>query len=84
MTAGGLKYVIPSTLSTGASANAIACQTHREIFLNSGFSQVFGSSEKQYIPEQMVVIRGTPYRNIPDTLLGFMSSFGATWVVNHI
>lgn len=45
-TAGELKYVISSTLSTGAFANAIQCQTHREIFLKSGFGQVFWSSEK--------------------------------------
>ena len=70
-TAGEPKYVISSPLSTGASANAAACQTQRELlFMNAGFSRAFGSSEKQYIPQQMVVTRGTPCRNIPDTLLG--------------
>lgn len=70
MTAGRLKYVISSSLSTGASANSTACQTEREIILNAGFRRVLGPSEKRYIPQQMVVTRGKVYRYIPDTLLG--------------
>lgn len=85
-TAGELKSVISSTLSTGASANAIDCQTHGEIFLNPGCSQVFGSSEKQYIPQQMVVTRGTPYRNNTWYTAGDSCPLwlAATWIVNHI
>lgn len=51
------------------------------VLLNSGFGQVFGSLQTQYIPQQMVVTRGTPYRNIPDTLLGISAP---AQVVNHM
>lgn len=84
MTAGRLKYVISSSLSTGASANSTACQTDREIFLNAGFRRVLGPSEKRYIPQQMVVTRGKVYRYI--YLIhcwGFLSSCASTWSVNH-
>lgn len=70
VTAGKLKFVISSCLSTGASANTITCQTAREIWLSAGVCQVFGSSETQYISQQMVVISKTQYRYIPDMLLG--------------
>lgn len=83
MTAGRLKYVISSSLSTGASANSTACQTDREIILNAGFRRVLWPSEKQYIPQQMVVTRG----KVTDTYLihcwGFLSSYASTWSVNH-
>lgn len=70
MTAGKLKYVISPSLSTGASENTMACQTDGEICLNVGSTRVFGSLETQPIPQQMVAIRRTPYRYIPDTLWG--------------
>lgn len=86
MTAGKLTYVISSFPSTGAFANTIVCQTDREVFLNAGFSRVFGSSEKLYILQLMVVTRGTPYRYI--YLIhtwGFLSFFlAAGRTVNHI
>lgn len=51
-------------------ANAIACQKQGEIFLKSGFSPVFFSLHKQYIPQQMFGMRGTPYRSLSDNTVG--------------
>lgn len=84
MAAGELKYVISSTLSTGASANVIACQACREVFLNSAFSQVFGSLEKQNIPQQMLAKKRNIFTEIYLILRwGFLFSFALTPIVNH-
>lgn len=85
MTAGKLEYVISSFLSTGAFANTIVCQTDKEICLDVGVSQVFGSSGAQYFPHQMVAISKTPCRYIYLICCwGFLSFFAVSHAVNHI
>lgn len=85
MTAGELKKCncIYSLYSTGASANVTACQVLGEIFLNPAFSQGFGSSEKQYILQQMIA---EEYLTEIHLILcwGFLFSFTLAQIVNHI